>query len=861
MPVISPLRILLTIIALSVALIPGSSRAFDLPDNFENLQILDRLNEPDHFVFSPDGRLFISERITGRLLVAKYDRTRATWSLNAEPFHTFDVPKNSQDQPEARRSAGLRGVAFDPNFDENGFVYAFYMKDDALQNRVVRLKAAANPDLADPAFGEELLIDLPFNATLASGSHNGGALEFDDDGKLFITTGDGWTGDFEGDPVQSLSSFTGKVLRINADGTIPMDNPFYGQTSGSYRAIYALGLRNPYSMSKNRASGKLYINEARGNNKASIYLLEAGANYGHEAAANVTIGTPTSPWADASGAGGELITGGAWYPTDGPFPERYHGAYFVALWGSNSDSRGQISLIQSESDTSVTHFEGDVGISTEPPVKPVITRIGPDGNLYYMLTTYQTGSGTIQMIRYTGRQTVATPRFEPDGGRFEEPVEVVITTETVNATIRYTLDNSEPTQTSLVYGEPISVTVSSTLKAKAFAEGMNASSTGSASFQIGAAVANQPPIVSAGPDQRAVVGAVVALDGSASTDPDGDDELLRAEQWTQLSGPAATILDAGEELAYFTPAAPGIYVFELSMSDGENTGTDRVTVGVRATDSCVLRGLQSLYLFSEGTGDIVRDRAGGEEPLHLTILGEGAVWLSGGGLAVTEPTSIVSSTPATRLIEASQAGAEFSVELWIKPANVSQDGPARIFTISASPLARNFTVGQGKFGDHPADVFDFRLRTSSTQTDNNGEPSTTTEAGVATTGLTHLVYAHDARGLVSVSVGGSSVMTKTVDGDLSNWNANYKLGLGNEFGGGRPWLGEFYRVAYYSCALSRSDVTVNFELGPQVDALPEAQPAPTSTPMPTSTPLPTPIEEEDVQDFNYWIYLPQLRAE
>jgi len=172
----------------------------------------------------------------------------------------------------------------------------------------VRIQASSgNPDIAI-ANSETLIIDLPFNSIGSSGSHNGGALEFGGDGKLYITTGDGWEGEFAGDSVQSLSTFTGKVLRVNADGSIPSDNPFYTQTTGIFRAIYALGLRNPYSISKHPDTNVLYINEARGNNKASIYIVEAGANYRHE---GIGIGTERDQWADASGAGGELITGGA----------------------------------------------------------------------------------------------------------------------------------------------------------------------------------------------------------------------------------------------------------------------------------------------------------------------------------------------------------------------------------------------------------------------------------------------------------------------------------------------------------------------------------------------------------------------
>ncbi|MEM6337678.1 MAG: PQQ-dependent sugar dehydrogenase, partial [Bacteroidota bacterium] len=416
----------------------------DLPANFENVVVIDNLEDPDALAFSPDGRLFICERITGRLLVAKRNLAANTWSVNAQPFYTFDIPK-SGGVPERVRSAGLRGIAFDPNFASTGWVYAFYLDDTTRQNRVVRIQASTgNPDLAD-AGSLELLIDLPFNSSEASGSHNGGAIQFGGDGKLYITTGDGWTGSFAGDPVQSLTTYTGKVLRINPDGSIPTDNPFYAQTNGAYRAIYALGLRNPYTMAVHPDTGLLYVNEARGSKKDRIYIVEAGANYQHELSGGSPIGTLRTPWATAGDAGGELITGGAWYPASGgSFPSTYAGAYFVALWGSNSSSRGQVSYIRSNSDPTAVSFETNVGDtdSSGGAVKPVYASVGPDGCLFYLLTTYETDGGRIRRVCYTALPTVADPTFSPPGATYATGQSVTLSTTTAGAAIHYTTDFS-----------------------------------------------------------------------------------------------------------------------------------------------------------------------------------------------------------------------------------------------------------------------------------------------------------------------------------------------------------------------------------------------------------------------------------
>ena len=371
---------------------------------------------------------------------------------------------------------------------------------------------------------EQNVFDLPFNNTQSSGSHNGGAIEFGSDDKLYITTGDGWEGEFEGDPIQSLTSFTGKVLRINTDGTIPTDNPFYTQTTGNYRAIYALGLRNPYSISLNPDTGDLYINEARGDNKADIYLLEAGANYLHEGSG---IGISRSPWANASGDGGELITGGAWMPVSGlgSFPSTYNGRYFTALWGGNSTATGQISTVEPTIDRRVSAFETDVGIlgSNGIPVKPVVTRIGPSpvGDLYYLLTTYTTNSGSIRRVRFTSQATVATPVISPNGGVSLTPVDVHLTTDTPLATIRYTTDNTDPTPSSSLYSSPTPITISvdTILKARAFKNEFNPSATASEIFLIGEQPDNIPPSVDAGADETVFIRQNVTLDGSGTFDP------------------------------------------------------------------------------------------------------------------------------------------------------------------------------------------------------------------------------------------------------------------------------------------------------------------------------------------------------
>lgn len=784
------------------SLFSGLSSAFTLPENFTDTPVIQNLQDPDGFAFSPDGRMFISERITGKLRVAKYDVGTASWSLNVAPFHTFDTPS------EVRRSGGLRDIAFDPNFASNGHVYAFYMKDGAQpHNRVVRVKASgANPDVSDG--NETLIIDLPFNTQGSSGSHNGGALEFGNDGRLYITTGDGWESEFAGDPVQSLSTFTGKVLRINSNGTIPADNPFYNQTTGSYRAIYALGLRNPYSMSKHPSTGVLYINEARGNNKASIYIAEAAANYKHE---GTGIGNARDKWADASGAGGELITGGAWMPTAGlgNFPAAYNGRYFAALWGSNSSNTGRINTIRSNSNTTSETFETGIGAvgSNSISVKPVVTRFyNPTGELFYLLTTYTTNSAQIRRVRFTSQETVATPVFSPDGGTSTDPISVSISTATAGASIRYTLDNSAPTSSSTLYSGAISITQSSVLRARAFRTNFNNSSEASAVYIIGNTQNNQPPLVDAGADKIGFIGQNISLDGSGTTDPDGDDDFLTGEKWTQLAGPTVEILDATEEIAFFIPSQLGVYRFELEVSDGIDTASDEVTISIIEAPR-VVNGLQALYMFEEGSGITVNDVSGVGAELDLTIDNESAVtWLSGGGIDINASVSMTSNG-AAKIIGACKASNEVSFEAWVKTDNVTQSGPGpvRIVSLSGSTTTRNFTLGQ------ESDRYDVRLRT--TATNDNGTPSLTVPASTAKVELQHVMYTRDASGNASIYINGVPQVVGTIGGNLSEWDDGYDLILGNEASGDRPWFGELHLVAVYCDALTSEQASQNFSAG------------------------------------------------
>src|SRR4030095_9235086 len=121
-----------------------------------------------------------------------------------------------------------------------------------VHNRISRF--TANGDVA--VVGSEVTI-LDLNPLSSATNHNGGAIHFGEDGKLYAAVGD----NANGGNAQTLTNLLGKILRLNADGSIPTDNPFFGQATGVNRAIWALGLRNPFTFSIEPVTARMFVND------------------------------------------------------------------------------------------------------------------------------------------------------------------------------------------------------------------------------------------------------------------------------------------------------------------------------------------------------------------------------------------------------------------------------------------------------------------------------------------------------------------------------------------------------------------------------------------------------------------------
>jgi glucose/arabinose dehydrogenase len=374
-------RFLRTTAAALAAILPGPSVAATLPAGFTETLVASGLSNATAMQFAPDGRLFVCQQ-GGALRVVK------NGALLATPFVTIAVDSNGE--------RGLLGVAFDPNFVANQHVYVYYTTNSApIHNRVSRF--TANGDVAAPG-SEVVIVDLD-NLSGAT-NHNGGAIAFGPDGKLYIAVGDNANSAFS----QSLSTRHGKMLRINADGTIPADNPssfpgITGSTTGVYQSIWAVGLRNPFTFGVNPGvpGPALMINDVGAGSREELNPGAAGVNFGWPTTEGdfnpAMFPNFTRPRYDYSSAVNPecAVTGGTFFgPASTTYPAAYVGTYFFADlcagWIRRIDPAAVFPY-----PTLATPIDFATGVNT-----PVDLKVGPDGNLYYLAR----GNGSVFRVQY-----------------------------------------------------------------------------------------------------------------------------------------------------------------------------------------------------------------------------------------------------------------------------------------------------------------------------------------------------------------------------------------------------------------------------------------------------------------------------
>ena len=356
-------------ILLSVFLLATTTvhvNAATVPTGFTDATVAGGLNNPTAMALAPDGRIFVCQQ-GGALRVIK------NGVLLATPFLTVTVDSSGE--------RGLLGVAFDPNFVSNQLVYVYYTATTpTIHNRLSRFTASGDVALAG---SETIIMEMPNLSTATN--HNGGAIHFGPDGNLYIAVGD----NANGANAQTLNTRLGKLLRITSTGGIPTDNPFFNTATGDNRAIWALGVRNPFTFSFQNGTGRMFINDVGQNTWEEINDGIAGSNYGWpncEGFCNPPNPSFRDPiFAYMNDAQTCAITGGAFYnPTVTQFPAQFVGNYFFADFCG-----GWIRRLDPANGNAVTDFATGINL-------PVDLQVSPDGFLYYLAR----GAGAVGRIGF-----------------------------------------------------------------------------------------------------------------------------------------------------------------------------------------------------------------------------------------------------------------------------------------------------------------------------------------------------------------------------------------------------------------------------------------------------------------------------
>jgi glucose/arabinose dehydrogenase len=246
------------------------SPKISLQEAFPNLTI----DMPVEFVNAGDG--------TNRNFVLAQKGIIHVFPNKADAAHTKEF-LNITKQVVSGGERGLLGLAFHPDFKDNGYFYVNYTRGNPLETAISRFQVSkTNPDKADPS--SELVL-LTYRQPYSN--HNGGKIAFGKDGYLYISAGDGGSG---GDPEnrsQNLKELLGKIMRIDVNQKngslhygIPPDNPFRGNKEGYREEIYAYGLRNVWRFSFDEQTGKLWAGDVGQNAREEINIIEKGGNYG-----------------------------------------------------------------------------------------------------------------------------------------------------------------------------------------------------------------------------------------------------------------------------------------------------------------------------------------------------------------------------------------------------------------------------------------------------------------------------------------------------------------------------------------------------------------------------------------------------
>lgn len=433
-------KILVALIGIGTA-----TYAQNLPEGFL-LQQIESLASPVNMSFASDGRIFVLEQ-AGRVRIIKGGL------LLPQSFVQLDSVFSQKEK-------GLLGMAFDPDYASNGYIYFYYTcnlqgnridgkllpgtgADAPVRNKVVRYTAIGDKALAG---SKKTILDLDIiPGFLTNYNHDGGTMHFGLDKKLYITTGENtlWcpcykeifnnncfspkncTLPFPAKPSQDLTVFHGKILRINADGTPPTDNPYYYSTlteDEHKKYIYAMGVRNPFSWHFRKGTNDIYFNDvgsgddgnAREEVNAIIYTT-AGRNFGYPNAEGAVdnpnyvdpvysyehrIRNGSNFYTPGSTFAGCAITGGVFYsPENTNWPSEFKDKYFFLDFCD-----GWINYADVDNGFTRTNFATGIGgnftSSSSGGWGSIVLEVANDGSMYFLTRSQSSGVSGLYRITY-----------------------------------------------------------------------------------------------------------------------------------------------------------------------------------------------------------------------------------------------------------------------------------------------------------------------------------------------------------------------------------------------------------------------------------------------------------------------------
>jgi glucose/arabinose dehydrogenase len=551
-----------------------------LPPDFAeaNALINPAISFPTTVAFTPDGRMLVGQH-SGTLKV--FDVAQNYKSLGDALSLAARICSNSE--------RGLLGLAVDPNFSSNKYVYLYYTFKNGSTcpidsqpvagttypiNRVARFTLDSNGANKINPNSELILID---NILSVAANHNGGDLHFGPDGNLYIAVGDGGCDPYDkggcaenNKAARDKHTLMGKILRIRPDGTIPADNPFTGANSGRCNVTgrtttgnhcqetFAWGLRNPFRMSFKPGTDEFYINDVGQRSWEEINASQKGADYGwndrdgfcaREGYYSLT-GCRTTPLAVVngqtdplltyphpevkpsgySGPTGKSVTGGAFVPTDSGWPAEYIGDYlfgdYVAGWIYRLD-------VKPNGSSEVKPFAENLGKIIELKFGPA-----PGGSKVLYVVTHE-NKGQLKRLSFSGTAANLPPTAvlsaNPTAG--PSPLRVSFSASgsadpNSGDTLSYVWNfgDASPTLTSTLATVVHTYTQAGIFTATLVVRDQQGAASQPATLRID--VDNLPPepgILAPAPGTTYTVGQQIVLEGAASDPEDGQ---LAGEQLT-----------------------------------------------------------------------------------------------------------------------------------------------------------------------------------------------------------------------------------------------------------------------------------------------------------------------------------------